>query len=226
MKKLPLLLVLSILTCSISAQQLFFEAFSGMNRTAYDSEYFSSQDWYAPIGLRIAGGAERFQIGGEYHRSLGQATFNYEDDSRSEFKSSYYGGFLRANLGRYPAFGFGVILRVGAGMYTAEQAIFESSNDSESFVTYEYDPHLGFNGGIGFSIPLADAFHFDIGYTYNYVERPELDKTLPSYTAHFHSIQAGFSLNLVFGDAARRNKRLKSNWKWRRGWRGKAGSTQ
>ncbi len=222
MKKVHLPLLISLFTISLSAQHLFIEAFSGLNRTAYDSEFFSSQDWYAPLGFRIAGGAENIQLGGEYHQSISNPLFEFEDGSSQEFNTSYYGGFLRANFGRYPAFGFGIILKAGAGMYTAEQSVFDQKGASDPELVNDYDAHLGFNGGLGFSIPVPDALHLEIGYVYNYVERPELQQTIPGYKAHFHSIQAGLSWNMVFGAAAKRNKHLKDNWKWRRGWRGKS----
>lgn len=219
MKKVHLSLLGLCLCTFLSAQQLFLEAFSGMNRTAFDSEIYPEQDWYAPIGIRIAGGAEHVQIGGEYHQSLSGAILNFKNDSREEVESSYYGGFLRANLGRYPAFGFGIILKIGAGMYDNTHSVFDQSGNSEANVSYEYDPEFGMNGGIGVSIPIPNTMHLEIGYVYNYVDRPELD-AIQGFKAHYHSIQAGLSWNFVFGDKAKRNKHLKDNWKWRQGWRG------
>jgi len=222
MKKVHLSVLALCLTSFLSAQQLFLEAFSGFNRTAFDTEIFPEQDWYAPIGLRIAGGAEHIQIGGEYHRTLSGANFDFGDGTRQEFESAYYGGFLRANLGRYPAFGFGIILKVGAGMYDNKHSFYAQSNGSGATLTYEYDPEFGFNGGVGVSIPIPNTMHLEVGYVYNYIERPELVGTtpFPEFKAHIHSIQLGLSWNFVFGDKAKRNKHLKENWKWRQGWRG------
>ncbi|RMG80364.1 MAG: hypothetical protein D6714_14795 [Bacteroidetes bacterium] len=220
MKKLFFLLCFIGFSGGLWAQQLFIEVYSGIHRTAFDTKIYPEQDWYAPIGLRLAGGAEHIQIGGEYRRDLSAAAFEFNNGSREEISSSYYGGFLRANLGRYPAFGFGVIIKAGVGMYDYQHDFYAQSGSASPDRTLNYDPEFGFNGGIGVSIPIPNALHLEVGYQFNYVQRPEFEPGIPGFKSNFHAIQAGLSWNFVFGDAARRNKHLKENWKWRQGWRG------
>ncbi|MEM8907501.1 MAG: hypothetical protein AAGD05_06615, partial [Bacteroidota bacterium] len=58
-----LLLIGMCLCCSTSfAQQLFLEAFSGYNLTAYDLSQYNESQGYVPIGVRVAGGFERIQL--------------------------------------------------------------------------------------------------------------------------------------------------------------------
>lgn len=208
------------------AQQFFVEVFTGFNHTAYDSDIYETQDWYMPIGIRVAGGLEHVQLGAEYHRDLSHASFMFqdaatgEDVQREEFVNSYYGGLIRFNLSQMPAYRLGVIFKAGAGMYDTSRKSYQvpsSSTNSE----LDYGPILGFNGGLGLSIPMQGQAHWEIGYVFNYIKRPGKEAfNVPEYNAAHHSIQLGFSWNMVFGAAAKKHTHYKENKRWRNGWRG------
>lgn len=210
----------------LPAQQFFIEAFTGFNRTAYDLEAYNSQDWYMPVGFRIAGGLEHVQLGAEFHTDISPASFEFNETPsaghREEFRNTYYGGLLRFNLSQMPAYRLGLIFKAGAGMYTTTKRTYSLPGESEmQDLELEYGALLGFNGGIGLSIPIQGSAHWEIGYVFNYVQRPEESNfNTPKYNAPHHSIQLGFSWNMVFGAAAKKHTHYKENKRWRNGWRG------
>jgi hypothetical protein len=208
----------ALLSC-LHAQQLYLEAFSGFNFTRYDLETYGNSDIYYPLGFRLAGGADHFQIGGEYHRQLSNPSFEVNDPStgKDEFTETYYGAFGRVKICRYPAMRFGLVFRAGAGLYDMGK-IFTSGGTTQ---TIEYDPQLGANAGFGFSMPLIKSLMLELSYNYHLIQRPELkEHNLPKYRASYHAIQAGLSLNFVFGERAEKYRQLRDNSRWKEGWRG------
>jgi opacity protein-like surface antigen len=201
------------LFCSVAfSQQLYLEAFSGLNKTAYDSPLYDNAQNFFSVGARLAAGADHVQVGGEYRTNLTNPTFEVLTID-NEFEESYYGGFLRAKISKYPAMRFGLTLRAGAGIHQVKWV-------NPAF-SYEYDAMLGFNGGAGVSFPAFKAVMLELGYTYNYVERPSVENPfIEKYKANYHTIHVGFSLNFVFGERAKQYNHLRDNWKWRNGWRG------
>lgn len=216
MEKTLLALSFLLLFTTLQAQQLYFLAFSGLNKTAYNSPLYGNTKNYLSVGGRIAAGLDHLQLGAEYHTNLTNPPFNttFSDD---KFKESYYGAFIRTKISKYPAMRFGLVLRAGAGFFNTqlESRIPPSSN---IVIQQDYDPILGFNGGVGFSIPTFKSAMLEIGYTYNYVDRPRIDNSLiEGYTASFHTIHAGLSLNFVFGKRAEEYKQLRENRRFRNG---------
>ncbi len=195
------------------SQQLFVEAYTGYNFTAYDVKDVD-QGQHLPIGFRLAGGLEHVQLGGEYRQHLTHPEFTYanssgEDYLRQEFDETYYGGFLRANLSSLPAYRFGLILKAGAGVYDLQRTDFSLPVD-EPKGGEEFDKKLGFSGGIGVSAPIYTLLHWEIGYQFNYV-KPMGITSGEDFTAAYHSIQVGLSLNMVFGNTAKRCRRVISS---------------
>lgn len=217
------LLAVVCLTPAFS-QNLMLEVFSGLNITAYEPEVYSENAAkYYPIGFRIAGGLPNVQLGAEYHTDLKSASFDAADIAGAkvtdEFENSYYGAFVRANISPNPAYAFGIILKAGAGIYNTTENI---SVAGDEVLSYEFDGQLGFNGGIGFSLPIAEKLHLEAGYTFNFVKREDGAPVgfNDDYDANFHSFQLGFSYNFLFGQSA---KRYDSNKRWKNGWRSSAG---
>jgi len=213
------------------SQNLMLEVFSGVNITAYDTpNNFSFNDKnasYFPIGFRIAGGLPNVQIGGEYHTDLTNATFSKSDaflSTETVIENSYYGGFIRANISPNPAYAFGIILKAGVGIYDASMKyrILDDPSAPQPEIDFDFDGQLGFNGGLGFSLPIAEKLHLEAGYVFNYVKREGGNKFpgFIDYNAFHHSFQLGFSYNFLFGESA---KRYDSNKRWKNGWRSSAG---
>lgn len=220
MKKTCFLLLCSLfVSASAIAQQLYLEAFSGRSQTNFDiPPYEDNQQWFIPVGGRIAFGADHFQLGAEYHQMLNRPSFQDETipSTSTEFETSYYGAFFRGKISRYPAMRFGLTLRAGAGFYNTTR-----HSDVPNIPTpVEYDQTLGFNGGVGVSIPLTRPLMLELGYTYYFVEYEEIRGEIPAMNGSYHSIQAGLSFNFVFGKRAADYKHLRENWKHRNGWRG------
>ena len=220
-----LLSILAVLCLTPAfSQNLMLEVFSGANITAYSPERYSDAATYFPIGFRIAGGLPNIQLGGEFHTDLTHASFEATDalgiKSTDEFENSYYGGFVRANISPNPAYAFGIVLKAGVGIYNVTENISIGEDDSTT-INIEFDGQLGFSGGLGFSLPIAEKLHLEAGYVFNYVKR-EGDKSLifENYDAFHHSFQLGFSYNFLFGQSA---KRYDSNKRWKNGWRSSAG---
>lgn len=206
-----LMLVLMVSACfQLNAQQLFFEAFSGYNMTAYENVTGGNQG-YVPLGFRIAGGLEHVQIGGEYRRNITNPSFQVLDSPfTTEYEETYYGALLRGNVSTLPAYRFGLIIKAGAGYYQGKEMTFE--NDVLiSGNTIEFDKTFGWNAGIGISAPIASLVHWEIGYQYNAVSRDVIGITGEKQNFGYHSFQMGLSLNLVFGNTAKKCRRVISS---------------
>lgn len=199
---------------SVYSQQLMFEVFSGVNATAYDLPEYEETQWYVPIGLRLAGGHEHVQLGVEYRQNITHPAFEY-DTHREEFDETYQGIFLRGNISSLPAYRFGLILRAGAGYYETSQNYYLLPNEAlENEINY--DRQLGYNFSIGVSSPIYTILHWEIGYQFNYVDRPENGVFNKTYNAAYHSFQLGLSVNLVFGNTAKKCHRVISTPRSRR----------
>ncbi len=225
MKKLIVFLS-GILFCGLlSAQQVFLEAYSGYNLTAYDLEGFSKSTGYVPIGVRVAGGLEHVQLGLEYNKNISDPKFTFKDAggselSKTEFSNEYYGALIRVNTSSLPAYRFGVVFKVGAGYYKTERSNFALPDETLVGPALTYDPKIGFNAGIGFSSPIYTLLHWEIGYVFNYIKWDALSAAaVPAYNGYYHSIQVGLSLNLVFGKVAAKCRRLIKSDRSNRGFR-------
>ncbi len=205
-----LTLILAVFAClQVNAQQLFFEAFSGYNMTAYET-LGDGNEGYVPLGFRLAGGLEHVQIGGEYRRNITNPRFQVGDSPfRTEFEETYYGALLRGNVSTLPAYRFGLIIKAGAGYYQGKQLEYED-NLLLTESTIEYDKTFGWNAGLGISAPIAGIVHWEIGYQFNSVNR-ELPGLAEKQDMSYHSFQMGLSVNLVFGNTAKRCRRVISS---------------
>lgn len=208
MKKSLFTLSLVILGATAFGQQFFMEVFSGFNNTAYDQAIFPDRQNFISGGARIAAGADHVQIGGEFHTNLTNPEFDFQV-STQEHSETYYGAFIRSKIARYPAARFGLVLRAGAGVHN-----FETTFTNLPVEKVTYDPILGFNAGAGFSIPVLRAVMLELSYNYYYADRPEISEpglVVQKFNSSYHSIQAGLSLNLVFGERAEAYRQLRSS---------------
>ncbi len=201
------------------AQQLLLEGFGALNRTNYSLSEFSSPTTFLAYGGRLAIGADRLQLGAEYRSNLTNPEFK-DNAKTTSFEETFYGGFVRTKISRYPAMRFGLVLRAGAGVHQTK-AIFDSGIIE---VTEKYDPILGLNGGFGFSIPIISNTMLELGYSYNYLSRPALKSDgvtlISKHEGSYHMISAGLSLNFVFGETAQKYRHAKENRRFQNGWRG------
>lgn len=224
MKFISTLILGLMLSLNLSAQQAFLEVFSGYNFTAYDLDELSESQGYVPIGIRIAGGFEKFQIGLEYHQNISNPTFNQQDLNgvnmlRTEIETTYKGALLRLNLSSLPAYRFGVVVKAGAGFYDQEFKTFLLPEETSVDIPDSYEPKVGFNGGIGISAPIYTLLHWEIGYMYHMIKwDANNNQSIPSYNGHYHSIQVGLSLNLVFGKTKASCARKIKGDRSKRGW--------
>ncbi|MCC6727699.1 MAG: hypothetical protein IT258_24550 [Saprospiraceae bacterium] len=221
MKFLPFLAFLAI-GLNAWSQNLFFEGFFSGNRTKYNKPEFANNDIYTGYGARMGFGADHFQLGAEYHSNLDNPTFLGATADWS-FKDTYYGGFLRTKISRYPAMRFGLVLKAGMGVYNTVAILTSAGTDTQK----SYDALLGFFGSAGFSVPISKYSHtmIEFAYTYNYVQRPEITivegrPAVPEHNAISHMLNLGLSHNLVFGKRAEAYRHARENWKFRKGWRG------
>jgi len=198
-----LMLILTVLACTqVNAQQLFFEAFSGYNITAYES-FGEENEGYVPLGFRVAGGLEHVQIGGEYRRNITNPSFQLTDSPfKTEIEETYYGAVLRGNLSKLPAYRFGLILKAGAGYYQGKE-LYYAENILIPENTVEYDK------------TIASLVHWEIGYQFNSVNRDIPGPGSVQQNMSYHSFQMGLSLNLVFGNTAKRCRRVISSTRGR-----------
>ncbi len=226
MQKTLFLLLAFGISISLSAQQLMVEVFSAYNLTAYDHDAFSQENYY-PIGARIAGGHEYVQVGLEYRQNITDPEFTItnettgEDVFRMKFEESYYGALLRVNISSLPVYRAGVVLKGGAGYYQYKQDLLDLDGNQID-ETHEFDKKLGYNAGVGLSLPIYGFLHWEVGWQYNIIERDPYEKlNLDAYQANYHSFQLGLSTNFMFGKKSIecRNKRHKKKGKHgREGW--------
>ncbi len=206
---------------ALQAQQLYLEAFGRVNRTRYSSTNIppdiklSNKSDYLGFGGRLGFGADHLQIGGEYRSNLTNPSFKGATDTYT-FDETYYGGFVRTKISRYPAMRFGLVLRVGAGIYNTTATLKKNTFKFNQ----NYNGIFGVNGGFGLSIPTFKHTMLELGYTYNYLKRPDGVFIVPEHTASYHSISAGMSLNFVFGKRAEQYQKVRENSKFRNGLRG------
>ena len=200
MLKFFIFLFFSAIGGQLVAQQLYMEAFTGRNRTNYNIAPYETGKGYWPLGLRVAAGADRLQLGAEYSTHLSRSKFEIKDTTTNEkigehqFKSIYYGLFLRSKISRYPARRFGITLLAGAGYLNVQRS---SSVDSE-IENAEYKRTLAYSGGVGIAIPSQSIGMVELGYYYYYTDLAA-NGNLPSMIGSYHSIHLGVSLNFVFG---------------------------
>ena len=232
MKKVIILCSCLFISMNANSQQFFMEIFSGYNIVDYDHPAYETEDYsdagHSPIGLRIAAGHEYAQLGFEYRQNLTNPEFDLAkgSDFITSLEETYYGGFLRINISSLPVYRTGLILKGGAGYYIYSQD-FEALGTK---VTYEHDKKLGFHGGIGVSGPIYANLHFELGYSYHFIERDPIDGEIfagaapppgaEGYNGNYHSIQFGLSINLMVtakGKAGCQNKRHRSKGKHGRG---------
>lgn len=203
-RKMLLLLVLSSTVFTVTAQQLYLEGFTARQRTNYDmSPYQQSQIWYSPLGFRVAGGADKVQIGGEVRFNLKDPKWTIRDTATNialgthTFISSYYGALVRVKFSRYPARRFGLNIIAGAGLTNMER---RSNVDTEpASISYAQTPT--YNGTVGISIPTGKRVMVELGYSYFFIDFKQKQE-LPKMNGSFHSFHLGFSYNFVFGKRA------------------------
>ncbi len=219
MKRIPLILSLLVgLFFTTNAQQLYYEVYSGYERTAYEHQDYNSPEGNVPIGVRVAGGLEHVQLGVQYQQQITNPSFSITEETtglelgRNEFDTKYYGLFLRGNLSSLPAYRFGLVLMAGAGYYNTKVETYVLDDDKPS-TTVEYDKKLGYNARIGVSAPIYTFLHWSIGYQFNYIERDELTApyAFDAYKAFHHSFQMGLSMNMVFGNTQKKCRRVMSS---------------
>lgn len=213
MKKiLPLTI---FLFCGIYAftQQIFVEAYSGYNLTAYSGDVLESTQGYIPLGFKVAGGHEHVQIGIDYRQHITNPTFLPEDISAiptnpvtQTINETFYGAFIRGNLSSLPAYRFGLIGSVGAGYYVPEINTFSGETTENLLNTVEYDRKLGYNFYLGVSAPIFAQVHWEIGYQYNIIDHELNDEVIRG--GNYHSIHVGLSGNFVFGNTEKRCRRV------------------
>ncbi len=208
MKKafLPIFFFVSFL--SLQAQQLYLEGYPALLRTTYEKDIFPDKKNYLALGAKLAVGSDHFQVGGEYRSDLTAAKLPFGNTS-SSFKETYYGGFLRYKIARYPAMRFGLVLKAGAGVH--DQSVEFASQPN---IRYNYDPIVGGQAGAGISIPLTRPFMLELGYTYHFLKRPEFHGIDPHF-ASYHLFSAGLSLNFVFGKRKQEYDQLRQNRRFR-----------
>lgn len=210
MKQITLIFAMLFGGMTAFGQQLFFEAYSGYNLTAYDGMTYNESQGYIPIGFKIAGGHEHVQIGIDYRQHITNPTFELEalgtDLATFDFEETYYGAFLRGNLSTLPAYRFGLIGSVGAGYYTPTLNSYAGEGTDNLLSSTEYDRKLGYNFYLGISAPIYAQLHWEIGYQLNLVDHVA-DGVMVN-TGNYHSIHVGLSGNLVFGNTEKRCRRV------------------
>lgn len=211
MKQITLILAMLLSGMTLFGQQLFFEAYSGYQLTAYDGSTYEESKGYIPIGFKVAGGHEHVQIGLDYRQHITNPTYELAetpglDAVRAEIEETFYGAFLRGNLSSLPAYRFGLIGSVGAGYYSPKVNTYLGEGTDNKQGTTEYDKKLGYNFYLGISAPIYAQLHWELGYQFNKVDHVLDGEVLNA--GNYHSIHVGLSGNLVFGNTEKKCRRV------------------
>ncbi len=214
---LPIIFLISGLTAQ--AQQLYLECFGSYNRTKYTcptpAKILCNTAKYLGFGGRIAGGTDHYQLGAEVRSNLSNPEFSVQGrDTVMAFDESYLGAFVRTKISRYPSMRFGLVLRAGAGFYRSNAQL----EINKTKTSKNYGSILGYNAGLGVSIPAYNRTMLELGYTFNYLKRPNGLAEIPGHRAAYHMFSVGLSLNFVFGKLAKKYERTRKSWKYHRGW--------
>jgi hypothetical protein len=205
MKKVFTTLLFFSLLATLPAQHLYLEAFTGLNKSDYKNPQYLTKASNLNVGARLAAGTDHFQIGAEYNTNLTRPTLDVSDNGvttgTDTYSENYIGGFLRTKISKFPAQRFGLVLMAGGGVYTSSVEV-QRTGAPGSPQQFDYKQYPGFNGSVGFSIPVSRRIMLELAYSYHLVTRPELPPYLPEYNASYHCFSAGASLNLVFGKRA------------------------
>ena len=205
MKNILLTIIFFSSLSALTAQQFYLETFFDFSKSNYDNPNYLFRENHLGGGARLAIGADHLQIGAEYSTNLTNPTFDVDEMGTNvgsdTYSETYYGGFVRTKISKFPAQRFGLVLMAGGGLYNTSAEVNRLSF-SDGAKHFSYDKYPGFNAGLGFSIPIVRYVMFELAYSYQFVNRPELSPYLPKYNALYHCFSAGASLNLVFGKRA------------------------
>lgn len=215
MKKFTLALTLMAFSFGAFAQQLFVEAYSGYNLTMYQGvDQLEDATGYVPIGFKLAGGHEHFQLGIDYRQHITNPELEYTIPDlgtlgSTSFEETFYGAFLRGNVSSLPAYRFGLIAAVGAGYYKPKQNLYLGEPSDDPSATLDYDRKLGYNFYIGISAPIYAQLHWEIGYQLNMVDHYIDGEKFQ--TGNYQHIHVGLSGNFVFGNTEKKCRRVISS---------------
>jgi len=206
MKKVFTTLLLFGTLVTVPAQHLYLEALTGLGKSDYKNPQYLTKARNLNVGARLAVGADHFQFGAEYSTNLTNPILKVTDNGiaigEDTYSENYLGGFLRTKISKFPAQRFGLVLMAGGGIYSTSVQVRRIGSPGDD-KRYDYKQYPGFNGGLGFSIPVARHVMLELAYSVHLVTRPELAPNLPKYDASYHCFNAGVSLNLVFGKRAK-----------------------
>lgn len=174
----------------------------GYGQTAYNMKDYEPAG-YIPLGIRAAVGAYGIQFGPDFWTTAMCPNINFTDSATGtglfsvKIQDTYFGGMIRAHAGD-DSRDFAIIFRAGIGVFFSKKDIDYSDYYLNLFPalsdeTVKFKNSIGYNGALGFSMPLGDSnFHLTLEGQYVYNPR-KYDNT-----TNYHSswnIQLGASYN-------------------------------
>lgn len=177
----------------------------GYGQTAYSMKEYDPAA-YMPMGIRAAIGAYGIQFGPEFWTTVMNPGFKIADSlgtilSEVKIHDSYFGGMFRAHAGDDPR-DFAIIFRLGIGVFFSKKDIDYTEeylllNPDLTSGTVKFNNSIGYNGALGFSMPLGDSnVHLTLEGQFNYNPR-KYDNSSNYHTTW--NIQLGVSYNFFNG---------------------------
>jgi hypothetical protein len=177
----------------------------GYGQTAYSMKEYDPAG-YMPVGIRAAIGAYGIQFGPEFWTTAMNPEFKIADSlgtilSTVKIHDSYFGGMFRAHAGDDPR-DFAIIFRLGIGVFFSKKDVAYTDEylllyPDLSSGTEKFKNSIGYNGALGFSMPLGDSnVHLTLEGQFNYNPR-KYDNTTNYHTTW--NIQLGVSYNFFNG---------------------------
>lgn len=206
MKKFLRALLVILISCFPTAK--IFSQASGMvgisggwGQTAYNMKVYEPAS-YMPLGIRAAVGAYGIQFGPEFWTTAIGPKFEIADSAGNRLSSvqihdNYLGGMIRAHAGD-DARDFAIIFRAGIGIFFSKKDVEYSDyalilDPGLSGGTVKFKNSIGYNGALGFSLPLGDSnVHLTLEGQYVYNPR-NYDNTSNYHTSW--NIQIGVAYN-------------------------------
>jgi hypothetical protein len=161
----------------VQAQHLFAQAASGVLRTSFSEDNYHPS-LAVPVGIRLGGGSNKFQLGLQYQRYAYAPTFAFKDPFtenvrfREKLQESLAGVFARFNsAGDASTTGF--TLRASADYLFVTRTTVMS--DGKIYEEAKLDRTPCFTGAMGLAIRLTDLLRLTAEGTYSVCNRNRAD---------------------------------------------------
>jgi hypothetical protein len=208
MKRGLIITALVLFSATMIQGQFRISMYAGYGLSQFDDELFTEdvldQTTYLPVGASVEYGLEMFTFGIEANYSVLPFTFDmpvYELENAWELEITQLviGGFVKvrfrdiSEINPYIRAGLGYYGGKGRNNYSDEfKQLSTGLEDTES----DFEPAIGFNGGIGMDFPVSNVSFLYLEGIYHFVQRKYDIPNAESFKANNFAFFLGFTYKL------------------------------